>query len=63
MDYKKLYETNADFKNYVDKYCEKHKERKCSPVEVILEHKIVREYAEMIVERWTNEEKKTFNAK
>lgn len=39
---KEFYDTNADFKNYVDKYC---KQYKCT-VEEALKHKIVAEVYE-----------------
>ena len=59
MDYMELYNTNADFKGYVDRYRRKHA---LSVVEA-LEHMLVRNYAEMVLEkvRQTNEEEKTFN--
>ena len=40
MDYKRLYETNAAFKAYVDKYATKHR---ITPEEAIT-HKIVQAY-------------------
>lgn len=38
---KNFYDTNSDFKDYVDKYCTKHQ----LTVEVALEHKLVKEVA------------------
>ena len=39
---KQFYETNKDFKAYVDKYCTKHH----LTVDEALEHKMVQSYAE-----------------
>ena len=41
---KKLYDTNSDFKTYVDKYCLMHS----ISIEIALTHKLVKEYAEYI---------------
>lgn len=46
MDYKKLYKNNEDFRGYVDRYCKKHD----VTVAAALEHRIVRNYAEFVVE-------------
>lgn len=43
---KELYESNTDFKRYVDRHCQQYK----VPVEVALEHAVVREYAEYLKE-------------
>jgi hypothetical protein len=39
---KNLYETNMDFKTYVDRYCTKHN----LTVEQALEHRIIKLYGE-----------------
>lgn len=41
MDYKELYDGNADFRGYVDRYCKTYG----LTVDAALEHAIVREYA------------------
>ena len=43
----KLYKRNKDFRDYVDKYCLKHR---LIP-EVAIKHKLVSEYGEMCRER------------
>lgn len=43
---KEFYNSNADFKTYIDKYCKKHK---CT-VEEALEHKLVKEVYEQYKE-------------
>ena len=43
---KEFYNTNTDFKNYIDKYCKKHK---CT-VEEALQHKLVKEVYEQYKE-------------
>lgn len=45
VDLRKLYAENADFKQYVDRYCEKHSEGKGISLEEALKHEIVRQYA------------------
>lgn len=46
MDYHSLYNTNADFKRYVDKYCAKHR----LTVDEALEHLLVQGVGDMYVE-------------
>lgn len=41
-----LYNTNADFKRYVDRYCKKHTEGRSISVEEALEHELVKQVAE-----------------
>ena len=41
MDYKELYNTNADFHRYVDRTARKYSEGKPISVEELLEHKLV----------------------
>ena len=41
MDYLKLYNDNADFKRYVDRYCTKHR----ITVDVALSHRLIKEVA------------------
>ncbi len=43
MDYRWLYENNADFRAYVDRYARKHGQGTCSPVENVLKEKLVHE--------------------
>ena len=45
MDLKELYETNADFRRYVDHYCNNSHEGKGCKLEEALEHAVVRNYA------------------
>ena len=47
MDYIELYNTNEDFKKYVDKY---KRDRKLS-LEEALEHKMVKQYADYLVNK------------
>lgn len=55
MDYKALYDTNADFRDYVDKYCAHHSEGKGISLEEALEHRIVRNYAKAIESECSDE--------
>jgi len=50
MDYKQLYENNEAFRSYVDRYCKKYD----VTVAIALEHRIVRNYAEFLVEEGEN---------
>lgn len=43
---REIYETDADFRGYVDRYCKNYNEGKSISVEEALEHEIVRLYAE-----------------
>lgn len=43
MNFRKLYDENADFKAYVDKYCIKHQ----IPVSEAIEHYLVQEAGRM----------------
>lgn len=45
---KNLYQTNKDFKDYVDRYSKKYVEGRSIPVEEALEHAMVRNYAEYL---------------
>jgi hypothetical protein len=47
MDYQNLYETNNNFKNYVDRYCRKHEK---SVKEALLDV-LVRAYGSQVEER------------
>lgn len=47
MDYIELYNTNEDFRNYVDKY---KRDRKLS-LEEALEHELVKQYADYVVNK------------
>lgn len=47
---KNLYETNADFKEYIDKMCDKHH----LTVEQALSTKMAANYAEYLLERARN---------
>lgn len=49
MDLHELYESNKDFKEYVDKYCENHCEGESIPVEEALKHRIVMNYALIVL--------------
>lgn len=44
-EYFRLYETNRDFKEYVDKYCS----NAMKSVEEVLQYQVVREYAEYLL--------------
>lgn len=46
MDYRNLYNTNADFKRYVDKYCTKHR----LTVDEAVEHSLVQNVGDMYAE-------------
>ena len=47
MDYMELYNTNEDFREYVDKY---KRSRKLS-LEEALEHELVKQYAKYVAEK------------
>lgn len=47
MDLGSLYQTNNDFKTYVDKYAEHHMDAKPIFVEEALKHNLVKEVADM----------------
>ena len=47
MDLGSLYQTNKDFKQYVDKYIAHHMETKPISVEEALKHNLVKEVADM----------------
>ena len=51
MSTTELYESNADFRRYVDHYCQNYVEGKKITVEEALEHKMIRQYAEWLVEQ------------
>lgn len=44
---RKLYESNMNFRNYVNKYCRNYSEGKSIAVEEALQHEIVRQTGEM----------------
>lgn len=46
MNLTELYETNADFRRYVDHYCQNYVEGRKITVEEALTHAMVRQYAE-----------------
>lgn len=46
-----LYNSNKDFKRYVDRHCQHYNEGRSISLEEALEHKLVREYGEMCRER------------
>lgn len=46
MTAQQMYETNQDFKRYVDGYSKRHNEGKSIPVSEALTHKIVEEVSE-----------------
>lgn len=46
-----LYQSNAEFKEYVDKYSRNYNEGKSIPVDIALTHRIVRDYAEWLLRR------------
>ena len=46
-----LYNTNKDFKAYVDRYCDNSHEGKGCNLEEALEHELVREYGRVCRER------------
>lgn len=48
-----LYNSNADFKRYVDRHSKKHSEGKSISVEEALEHEVVR----LVAEQYREEEK------
>lgn len=48
MNLKEMYETNSDFRRYVDRYCNPYSEGKTITVEEALEHALVRSYAEYL---------------
>ena len=43
---KEFYESNKDFRDYVDRYCKKYMEGRSITVEEALEHEVVRQVAE-----------------
>lgn len=50
MDYQNLYNTNADFKRHVDRYCKQYR----LAVEEALEHKLVQSVGDMYAEDGKN---------
>lgn len=46
MNYLSLYNTNEQFKAYVDRYCQKHR----ITVDVAVQHKLVQEYGDILME-------------
>ncbi len=50
MDYKELYDTNADFHRYVDRTANKYNEGKPISVESVLEHKLIHAVGDMYEE-------------
>ena len=48
---KELYETNADFKRFVDAYMKKE----CKDLETVLSHHTVKDYAEYLKDRGDDE--------
>lgn len=50
MNLKEMYETNADFRGYVDRYCNPYTDGKRITVEEALEHEVVRLYATYLEE-------------
>lgn len=46
MELRELYETDSDFRGYVDRYCMSYKNRTDITVEEALTHAMVRNYAE-----------------
>lgn len=50
MDYKALYNTNADFHRYVDRTANKYNEGKPVSVEELLEHNLVQAVGDMYEE-------------
>lgn len=51
MVLKALYDTNEDFKKYVDGYAKNYNEGRSITVEVALTHKVVADYAEWLLRR------------
>lgn len=45
---RQLYQTNKDFKDYVDRYCKNHNEGRSITLEEALTHKVVQDYAEWL---------------
>ncbi len=54
-----LYNSNANFRGYVDHYCKKYIEGKSITVEEALEHDVIRSVAEQYREEEKNNEIKT----
>lgn len=50
IDYKELYETNADFEKYVDRHCAEYG----VTVEQALQHAIVKEVGKWYIEQQNN---------
>lgn len=50
MNLKEMYENNADFRGFVDRYCNPHTEGKSITVEEALTHKAVANYADYLEE-------------
>ena len=50
MNLKEMYETNAEFRGYVDRYCNPYSEGKKITVEEALTHAMVRNYAAYLEE-------------
>lgn len=48
IDTGELYNTNADFREYVDRYCKNYNEGRSISTEEALTHEIVKRYAEYL---------------
>lgn len=54
MNMAELYETDADLKRYVDRYCQKYSEGRSIPLDAALRHRIVIEAARQYMEEKEN---------
>lgn len=50
MNLKEMYETNADFRGYVDRYCQNYVEGRKITVEEALKHQLIKNYAAYLEE-------------
>lgn len=54
MNMAELYETDADLKRYVDRYCKKYSEGRSIPLDAALKHRIVIEAAMQYIDENEN---------
>lgn len=51
MDLKKLYDENADFRSYVDRYVKNYNEAKEITVDEAMRHEMVKNYAKYLLSK------------
>lgn len=51
MNLKELYQTNSEFKEYVDRYCNGYSEGKHLTLDEALQHRLIADYASWLLSR------------